>query len=84
MQKELILSRGLLAIYDVFCTSVQILELFPTLFDLFVLLATEEPNLEERKGRGKGGRKEGKKEGKKGRGKGGREEGGRRERGGRV
>ena len=58
MQKELILSRGLLAIYDVFCTSVQILELFPTLFDLFVLLATEEPNLEERKGRGKGGRKE--------------------------
>ena len=58
MQKELILSRGLLAIYDVFCTSVQILELFPTLLDLFVLLATEEPNLEERKGRGKRGRKE--------------------------
>ena len=41
----------MLRIYDVLCARAQFLELFPTLLDLFVLLATEEPNLEERKGR---------------------------------
>lgn len=51
MQKYLILSRRLLRIYDVLCARVQLVELFPTLLDLFMLLATEEPNLEERQGR---------------------------------